>query len=245
MSKRAKNEHFERIKNRYNFPIQKWYSPLVESIRAENNGNIGRVLDVGCGGGIAGDSELAQWTVEEADEVIGVDPSVKPTQAPSHLDSFVQAPLEKANLPEGYFDLAYSFMVMEHVKNPEKFFSALKDTIRVGGVYIFTTPNPQSVFGLSVRAFKQLRIANEVKSLLKDGCGLRHELGYKLKSEKDFENAAKGFECEFSYSETYESYKSYFPKIMRPIWHALKVKRSLWKEPSSLAQMTARCIRVE
>lgn len=239
------NNYFKAISGEYNFPVQRWYRPFFKSIRAENSGQLGRVLDVGCGRGVAGSSELARRTIEGADEVVGIDPSADLTQAPDHVDSFIQATLSQADLPSEYFDLAYSFMVMEHVKDPEAFFSALREALRPGGVYIFTTPNPRSVFGLSVRAFKYSGLADGVKSLLKGGEGLNHELGYELTSESDIRRCAQGFRCEFAYSETYASYRSYFPGVLRPIWRALKIKRSYWKKPSSLAQLTARCVRAE
>ena len=238
------NTYFEKIKESYNYPLEKWYYPLVNSVRAEINETRGKVLDVGCGWGIAGSPELACWTVEGADEVVGVDPALNSSEAPDHLDSFVSAPLSEAGLPEGHFDVAYSFMVMEHIEDPGAFFLAMRRTLRPGGSYIFMTPNPRSAFGLSVRVSKHLGKADEIKSLLK-GNGLNHELGYNLTSESEIRQYAEGFRCEFAYSEAYMSYKSYFPIVIRPIWGFLKLKRRYWKKPNSLAQLTARCVRIE
>ena len=131
--KGIKNNYFERIKKGYNYPLDKWYHPLVNSVRAEINETHGKVLDVGCGRGIAGSPELACQTVEGADEVVGVDPALNSSEAPDHVDSFVSAPLSEAGLPEGHFDVAYSFMVMEHIEDPRAFFSAMRRTLRPGG----------------------------------------------------------------------------------------------------------------
>ena len=95
-----------------------------------------------------------------------------------------------------------------------------------------------------MRVSKHLGKADEIKSLLK-GNGLNHELGYNLTSEPEIRKYAEGFRCEFAYSEAYMSYKSYFPIVIRPIWGFLKLKRRYWKKPNSLAQLTARCVRIE
>lgn len=240
-----KNEYFESAKNKYNFPVPKWYDPFTAAVQSENGGALGRVLDIGCGKGIAGSPDLACRVTEGADEVTGVDPSVDPDQAPEHVDTFVPTTLSEAGLPEEYFDVAYSFMVMEHIKEPKAFFSALRRTLRPGGVYIFMTPNPNSIFGLSVRAFKKMGVEKEIKSLVKGGFDHHHELNYELKSESAIRHHASAFECDFVYSEKYGSYRSYFPGIARPLWYLLKLKRYCWRKPSSLAQLTARCVRVE
>ena len=57
--------------------------------------------------------------------------------------------METADLPENYFDLAYSYMVMEHVADPVGFLKALVKCLQPGGVYVFLTPNKRHYFTIT------------------------------------------------------------------------------------------------
>lgn len=233
------NSYFSRASKQYNFPVSERHEPFINSIRHEHGGELGKVLDVGCGDGIAGRSGLARNAVEGAEEVVGVDPSVE--QSPPHVDSFYQSTLSEAPLPEDYFDTAISFMVMEHIEKPRVFFSSMRKILRPGGSCIFMTTNPDSFFGLTVRLLGRVGVEDKILNLIKSKTDYHHKKEYKFQGEDDVRRYAKRFDCEFVYSESYTSYKSYFTSALVPAWHMLKLKRKLWKSRKSLVHMIGRC----
>ncbi len=204
-----------------------------------------RVLDIGCGKGIELYTDL-QWAIREhATEYWGVepDPSIPPT--PGLFDEWRTALMEDAGLPVGFFDIAYSFMVMEHVVDPTAFMSAVMRCLKPGGVYIFATPNRRHYF---------TRIASTLHRLGLDEFVLRAAVGtkkvveyhypvqYRFNDEKRIGRTATVLGCptpEYVYLEE-RGPIGYFPKPTRFIYHALRLKRRLIQRRSSLITMICR-----
>lgn len=203
------------------------------------------VLDIGCGRGIARDN-LWQWAIRPyADSYWGIepDPSVVPQQG--IFDQTQTALMETADLPESSVDVAYSWMVMEHVEKPVEFCESLYRALKPGGTYFFATPNAKHYFTIVAKFCKNLGIDERVLSLIRKQDDLdeyHYPVQYKFNSESMVADAAKrsGFAApEFLCLET-EGPSKYFPGPTKPLYHALAWKRSKLKRPEVLLTMMGR-----
>lgn len=63
----------------------------------------------------------------------------------------IQGNAEEFNLENETFDIIVSLQVIEHLYRPELMIASVKKHLRPGGIFIFTTPNPE---GLGARLMK-------------------------------------------------------------------------------------------
>lgn len=116
-----------------------------------------RVLDVGCGGGLA-----AEAMVRRGAQVTGLDASMQMLQAAQlHAEeSGLQLQYEFGTAEEfaashsGAFDLITAFEMIEHVTDPEATVQAMSDMLAPDGVLILSTLNrsPKAYLGAIVFA---------------------------------------------------------------------------------------------
>lgn len=83
-------------------------------------------------------------------------PSVQPTRG--HFDRFLHGVLEEAPLPAAYFDVAYSYYVVEHVTDPLAFLRRVREVLRPGGSFVFMTPNGRHWFSRLTRVLRRARV---------------------------------------------------------------------------------------
>lgn len=168
-----------------------------------------KALDVGCGKGISAGVKAEEYlrrVREHAHELWGLDPAL--TEPPAHgmLDQFRHGLAEEADLPENYFDVAYSFMVVEHVTDPPKFFSAIHRALKPGGALVLCTVNAKHYFTRVADLCHKLKI-DEVALRMVQGKKVDHyhfPVAYKCNSPEALRDAAtkSGFESvQVAYSE--------------------------------------------
>ncbi|MGH7243337.1 MAG: class I SAM-dependent methyltransferase [Phycisphaerales bacterium] len=162
---------FDDLTQTYNFPHDRSdrVSLFCSFIRneAERYGEAARGLDIGCGVGIGMRPSATTSVAKCFGELWGVEPDATIQQAP--VFARVQhAVFEQAELPDNYFNLAYSFMVMEHVADPAGFMSKLFRALAPGGTYLFLTVNGIHYFS---------RIANALRATRVDEAALRMLFG--------------------------------------------------------------------
>jgi 2-polyprenyl-3-methyl-5-hydroxy-6-metoxy-1,4-benzoquinol methylase len=100
-----------------------------------------RILDVGCGSGFH-DLEMAQRP--GVAEVLGIDyseRSIERAEQEYPHPSVSRRVEDVFEMPEGDFDLAVSFQVIEHVKDARGFLEACRRQVRSGGWVAAVTPN--------------------------------------------------------------------------------------------------------
>lgn len=112
-------------------------------------GDAKRVLDVGCGEGFFGEAVknatgAEVWGIELFPEAA--------EKAAGRLDKVFTGDIESgvlASLPAGYFDCVVFNDVLEHLRDPWKALSLIRETLAKGGVVVASIPN--------VRYFKTLK----------------------------------------------------------------------------------------
>ena len=113
-------------------------------IKKYYTGALINVVDVGCGTGTAldifkkfGDTKIRTYGVDR-DSTAALTASKK-----GH--SVYEGAFEKIELPERFFDMAYSSNVIEHVSNPAEFMNKICSTLKPNGIFLCETPNIGSV----------------------------------------------------------------------------------------------------
>ncbi|OGH16742.1 MAG: hypothetical protein A3C30_00160 [Candidatus Levybacteria bacterium RIFCSPHIGHO2_02_FULL_40_18] len=127
-----------------------------------------RVADIGCGTGY-GTSVLAK-----KGEVVGIDNSREAISfAERHYQDtdFLVADATKLPFKNGEFDIACSFEVIEHLKNPKHFLSEAKRVLKKRGILVLSTPNKaiSSIAGSPESPYHEKEYTyEEFKDLLKE-----------------------------------------------------------------------------
>lgn len=206
-----------------------------------------RALDIGCGDGISEErpvNGLYLGAVRQAvSELWGVEPdeSVKPSPL---FDRFQYAVAESADLPESYFDLAYSYFVMEHVADVDAFFAAVYRCLKPGGTYLFVTPNGRHFFTRAASTLKRLKLDEAVLRVLRRDMvdEYHYPVQYLCNTESaiDRHAARAGFQPpEYAYCEQF-GMTSYFRGPLRPMLSFLMWKRRTFHNRRALLNMFVR-----
>jgi SAM-dependent methyltransferase len=210
-----------------------------------------RALDIGCGTGIGEDvvkgAEYLRAIREQVDELWGLEPDTRIQPAHGLLDHFQHTTLEQADLPPQSIDVAYSYFVMEHVTEPERFFKALYRCLKPGGVYLFMTPNARHYFTRMAKLTMALRLDEWVLRLLRGKSveEYHYPVAYQCNDERRITELCRtaGLEPpQFAYVER-EGPRPYFPGPLRPIYWMLCQKRRWWRSSKLLLEMICRVVK--
>lgn len=109
------------------------------------------VLDVACGEGYGAYAMASFWG---AKSVTGVDVSEEAVNTARNLFphpnvEYIASTAESIDelFAPGTFDLVVSLETIEHVKDPEKFLSAIRKVLKPGGIVILSCPNDHWLYG--------------------------------------------------------------------------------------------------
>ena len=218
---------------------------LLEQIAFElNDRESPTVLDIGCGDGIDGSSELQQQVAAKTAHFWGVEPDDTVERMP-YFDQVWSSTLEGADIPANSVDLAYSYMVLEHVESPHEFLNSLDRMLSPGGVFLSITVNANSLFGLSSSLCHWLKIEDFLLPLLR-GKQVTESYHYpafnRLNSARQFRaclNSESSLTAEFSYLENGEI-QSYFKGALSPIGKCMS-----WISGTTPSLHTAMFVRLQ
>ena len=112
----------------------------------------GRVLDIGCGSAVPPAIDGVQQRAAQLD---GVDIDAAVLSHPS-LGCRWHAPFEVAQIPNGSYDAAYSYNVVEHIARPRPFFEKVGAVLKPGGVFWALTPHGRHPFCRLTRLIERL-----------------------------------------------------------------------------------------
>jgi SAM-dependent methyltransferase len=242
---------FDELMVQYNFQRTScWQRTFVrlladEADRARERSGEVHALDIGCGLGIG---RRPQWTAAvrpHFDRLTGVepDPSIRPNT--TVLDSFQNATLEAADLPASHFDIAYSFMVVEHVADPAAFLQAIYRALKPGGVHFFATVNGNHYFAKIAKWMRRTGLEDAVLRLVRrqeETEAYHYPVEYRMNRPQQLESLAEahGFDRpEFVFIEE-RGPEPYFPGPLKPVLKALMLKRRWIRRPDRLLTMYCR-----
>ncbi|MGH7123536.1 MAG: class I SAM-dependent methyltransferase [Stellaceae bacterium] len=117
------NDHYE-----------KYYTTFFGIDRDAYRGH--RLIDIGCG-----PRGSLEWA-EMAAECVGLDTLANEylkLGADRHRMRYVNAPSESIPFPAGYFDAAFAFNSLDHVRDPDRSIAEIKRIVRRGGVFLLIT----------------------------------------------------------------------------------------------------------
>lgn len=251
MTKAHDGYSFEQLREAYNFQRttcwQRTFLRLLaeeaDRIRSEK-GSV-RALDIGCGVGIG---RRPQWTAavrEHFDELWGIEPDPAITAQEGVIDHFQTATLETADLPEGHFDLSYSFMVVEHVADPHAFLTAVQRSLRPGGVHLFVTVNGHHYFAKLAKFMKTMKIEDAMLRVLRGKQttdSYHYPVQYRMNRPGQIDRLAAehGFEKpEYAFIEE-DGPKPYLRGPLKPFWSVMMAKRRRIENPRQLLTMYCR-----
>lgn len=242
---------FGELQNSYNFQKTTcWQRSFLRLLAAEANclreetGRV-RALDIGCGRGIG---RRPQWTAavrEHFDELWGIEPDPDVRPAPGVIDQFQTATLETAKLPEAHFDLAYSFMVVEHVADPDAFLETVSRSLRPGGVHFFVTVNGHHYFAKLAKFMKAVKVEDAMLRILRGKQtteSYHYPVQYKMNRPSQIDQLAMkhGFETpEYVFIEE-EGPKPYLRGPLKPFWSLMMAKRRRIHNPRQLLTIYCR-----
>lgn len=119
----------------FNIPQRKEY--LLQQI-----GRGKRVLDVGCLGG-----QLSRYMLEHGNEVWGVEINSAAAEVATRRGIRVKVADVEKGLPfeSESFDVIHAGEVIEHLYDTKAFFAECRRVLKPGGIFLFTTPNLNSL----------------------------------------------------------------------------------------------------
>ncbi len=203
-----------------------------------------RAIDIGCGKGIELDLSLTRQVRECVDELWGIEPDPGIKHDTSLFTHYQTALLETAQLPDNYFDIAYSFMVIEHVQQPEAFMRTVHRVLKPGGVHMFGTINAAHYFARIAGSLRKLRLDETILRMVRGKVveEYHYPVAYKFNTTRVIDAAAKrlGFEPpEYVFLEQ-DGPKPYFPGPLRPFLWGMNWKRATFRDPRALLVMVCR-----
>ena len=156
--------------------------------------------------------------------------------------------METAELPENHFDVAYSFMVMEHVADPDAYMAAVQRVLKPGGVYFFVTPNGGHYFTLIAGTMHKLKIDEWVLRLVQGKTAVEdyhYPVQYKFNTARQIDRVCDrvgGLETDLVYMEA-EGPRSYMKGPLILLFHLLAWKRRVIKSKRALLTIVGRTTR--
>lgn len=112
----------------------------------------GHLLEIGCSSG-----EFLMAAKKEGYHVSGVEPASLDSHMKTKIGiSILNERIERANLPQGAFDIAVAIQVIEHMHEPSILLEKMAQALKPGGYVYVETPN----FGALARRCRSPRFMN-------------------------------------------------------------------------------------
>lgn len=238
---------FEELASRYNFQLnsdrRRVFARLIIK-ECEKRAKPVRVLDIGCGRGIGRIRAYQEAIRPHVDEFWGIEPDTNVQPGEGLFDNFQHALMETAKIPDASIDIAYSFMVMEHVADPEAFISAVYRKLKPGGVHLFMTPNGAHYFTIIAGTLNKMGLDEFILKLVKPKLVEKYHypVCYRFNRRSVIDRTASiiGFHPpEYAYLEP-DGPRDYLPGPLKLVFHALVWKRKVLKDQRCLLDLTCR-----
>jgi len=154
------------------------------------------ILDIGCGNGFDGELELQQAVARAAGPYIGIEPdpdiALSDVFTTVHRCFFEDAPLDPASI-----DIAFAVMVLEHIREPQRFWDKLYEVLRPGGVFWGFTVDARHWFVPASWLAGRLHLTDRYLDLLSggtlDGRYENYEVFYRMNTPATIEGGTRAF----------------------------------------------------
>ena len=210
---------------------------IIQDMMELNKNSDSVVLDIGCGRGIDGDYEVQKSLSNYAKEYIGLEPD-SDIQLGDFFNKEYRTILENAPIEKNYVDVAFAFMVLEHIKEPKIFLNKIYNILKPGGVFWGYTVDARHWFALGSMLTERLNIKETYMKLLhgersKDRYE-NYEVHYNLNKPSQIYELTK----KFSVTEILNFYQPglidyYFPRKLKWIGRLLDRMFHFFGIPSS------------
>jgi SAM-dependent methyltransferase len=130
---------------------------VLGEIHARRGARPVTVLDVGCGRGFDDKPDLQRQISEACDHYLGVEPDPDIPVLPV-FQSVYRNVLEEAPIVPGSIDVAFSVMVLEHVRDPARHWAAIHAALAPNGVFWGFTMDSRHWFPTASRIATTLRV---------------------------------------------------------------------------------------
>lgn len=206
------------------------------------------MLDIGCGQGISTGRNAGEFVDAiriHAGEMLGIEPNADISPHVGIFDHFQHASMEGADLCANSVDVAYSFMVMEHVADPRAFMTAVYRCLKPGGVYLFITPNARHIFGTITSLAHAFRLDERIlrRFTHKSVENYHYPVEYRFNRPRQIDSCAiaLGFQRpQYAFTETGSGLDGYFAGPLKLVLHALRFKRRWIHNPRVLLNLVCR-----
>lgn len=235
---------FDDFERGYNYDRQYTYNrPFYRIVKTliQDRNQPATVLDIGCGTGIGRNKDMQRELRKAASVYWGVEPDTEVEIEDGLFDRVERCLLEDADLPPNSVDVAYAFMVMEHVQDPEGFLRKVQTLLKPGGVFVFASPNARHFFGIVTYWSHKLHIDQLLLGLVQSKETMEHHypLAYKINTAALIREhaAAAGLEARVGYCESPTGLRSYLKGPLKLIRWCLIAKRRVLKKPGVLCHI--------
>lgn len=202
-----------------------------------------RVLDIGCGRGFDDDLRLQGSIAAAAGTYVGIEPDLGVTLAP-HFDETHRCRFEDAPVSPNSIHVAFAVMVLEHLVDPARFWSKVREVLAEGGVFLGFTMDARHWFCGASALAARLRLKDLYLDLLlgrrREGRYANYPVHYLTNTPDRVRAFASAFaSCEvFSFSKVGEC-DHYLPRFLRPIGHAIDRRAIRRGNPGSVLVVRA------
>ncbi len=237
----------EDLVERYNFKkTREVHSVLCKLLMREMKSASSpiRVLDIGCGAGIAERPGYNRLLRPLIDDYWGVEPDETIHPPPNIFDCVKHDLLEDADLPENYFNFAYTINVMEHIPNPTTYLKTVSRVLAPGGAFFFLTPNGSHYFTTCAKVANSMHLINPIRWRLKGRTefAARYPVFYRFNKAPAIAACAQEaglLPPQLAYCE-HQGPRGYFKGPLKPVLWAGNLKRTVWHRRESLLQILGR-----
>lgn len=216
---------------------------LGEIERREREGESNVVcLDIGCGRGIGRNMGYQRAVRARSGQFWGLEPDPGVVPEPGLFDRYETALMEQSTVPPGSVDVAYSFMVLEHVADPHGYLRAVHRALKPGGAHLFMTVNGAHYFTRLAKALHAARVDELVlKAVQRKSDEYHYPVAYRANTEGQIVQAAgEGWESiEFAYCEA-DGASPYLPGPLSVIGRRAAARRRRGSDPKILLNLACR-----
>jgi len=180
-------------------------------------------LDIGCGHGFLGKTELQRKIASKVDRYLGVEPDQTVEQA-DFFSVVYHSILEEAPIASNSVHVAFAAFVLEHVKDPDRFLQRLHEILVPGGVFLGFTVDGRHPFSQISWLMGALHVKDWYLDSVRGKRGVEryenYETFYRINTPKQLQRNATMFQSiEWQSLHRVGQLDFYLPRLVRPVAH--------------------------